>query len=280
MELDEVEAELAYLEPSSRINRRYWASGVEFNTGVYAPYRVTVRNGRRSPEPLSVDANGFELIRHASAVADFHDKAAVDALYPAEMVAVTQSLTGAGLVVPMSATLRSAAAGPGDAVQPPATDAHVDFTTPSAERFARALYDRAAPDGPGYSRFVILGQWRAFSQPPQDWPLALCDARSVGPDEGVPNVLVIMDDLPSEEDRLAAIDGEEQLPAAWVFAHNPAHRWWYFPNLTREELIVFKFYDSDHGRPWRTPHTAFRDTAYPDPRNRESIEFRTVAYFS
>ena len=48
MELDEVEAELAYLEPSSRINRRYWASGVEFNTGVYAPYRVTVRNGRRS----------------------------------------------------------------------------------------------------------------------------------------------------------------------------------------------------------------------------------------
>ncbi len=279
MEAPGVEAELAYLEPSSRINRRYWASGVELNTGIYAPHGVTVRDARRSAEALSVDTNGFQLVEHASAVADFHDKAQVEAIYPAEMVALTQVLTDADLVLPMTATLRSAAAAAGGGVQPPATDAHVDFTTPSAERFARMIYERAEPDGPGYARFVILGQWRAFSPPPQDWPLALCDARSVGPEEGTPNVLVIVDELPSEADRFADIPGEDQLPAAWVFVHNPAHRWWYFPKLTRDELIVFKFYDSDHGRPWRTPHTAFRDPSFPDACNRESIEFRTVAYF-
>ena len=281
-DIEAVTARIDYLEPSSRINRRFWSKGVEFNTGTYAAHEVKVGDARQAPWPLSLDVNGFRLERHDSGVADFHDKARVDALYADEMVAVMRELPeleGADAILPMGATLRSAAARAGDKVQPPATDAHVDFVTPSAERFARAMYERARPDGPGYSRFAIHGQWRAFSPPPQDWPLALCDARSVDPEEGSPNVLVIVDALPEGDGVYAEIPGEADLPAAWVFSQSPAHRWWYFPDLTRDELIVFKFYDSDHARPWRTPHTAFHDLSRPDAHNRESIEFRTVAYW-
>lgn len=274
-----VDAEVAYLEPSSRINRRFWANGAEVNTGVYRPHPVKVRDARRAPEPLSLDTNGFVLLRHSSAVEDFRDPAQVNALYPGEMAKVVSALTGADLTAPTWAILRSAAAVPGGLVQPPAADVHVDFTASSAERYVRGLYERTEPGGPGYSRFAILGQWRAFTPPPQDWPLALCDARSVGPDEGVANTLVMVDALPEGEAAFAEIPGEDRMLAASVFVHNPAHRWWWFPNLTREELIVFKFYDSDHSRSWRTPHTGFHDRSAVGANTRESIEFRVVAYW-
>ena len=37
--------------------------------------------------------------------------------------------------------------------------------------------------------------------------------------------------------------------------------------------------DSERVRPWRVPHTAFFDDSLPGARTRESIEFRSVAYF-
>ena len=70
------------------------------------------------------------------------------------------------------------------------------------------------------------------------------------------------------------------MAAATIFHHNPAHRWWYFPDMTADEVIFIKFHDSDHGRAWRAPHTAFHDTSRPDAVTRESYEFRAIAYFT
>ena len=47
-----------------------------------------------------------------------------------------------------------------------------------------------------------------------------------------------------------------------------------------DEVIFIKFYDSDHSKAWRCPHTAFRDTTRTDTVPRRSIEFRAIAYFS
>jgi hypothetical protein len=49
--------------------------------------------------------------------------------------------------------------------------------------------------------------------------------------------------------------------------------------MTREEVLLFKFHDSDPAKALRTPHTAFHDPSFPEARIRESIEFRTIAYF-
>ena len=46
-----------------------------------------------------------------------------------------------------------------------------------------------------------------------------------------------------------------------------------------DEVLLFKFFDSDHSVTWRCPHTAFWDTSLPDPHTRESIEFRSLAFF-
>lgn len=276
---DAIETTIDYLVPSSRINRRFWAPGKEYNTGTYQPYPVTIRNARRSAEPIALDSHGFMLGEHVSKVSDFGDAEEVRRVYHDEVAALVRDWTGADLVLPMGGQLRSPRIS-GAGIQPPAGEAHVDFTTRTAEMVARRFYEKAMPDGPGFDRFICFSLWRTFSPPPQDWPLALCDYRSVGDDEGVPNTKVDVDEIPTGDALFAPIEGEEDMVAASIFRFNPAHRWFYFPDMTADEAILIKFHDSDHSRAWRAPHTAFHDTTRPDANTRTSFEFRAIAYFS
>ena len=99
-------------------------------------------------------------------------------------------------------------------------------------------------------------------------------------EEGTHNTKVDVDEIPTGEALLAPIEAEELMAAATIFHHSPTHRWWYFPDMTPEEVIFIKFYDSDHSGAWRCPHTAFRDHTRPDAQERRSMEFRAIAYFT
>ncbi len=274
----EVHASIDYLLPSSRINRRFWAPGKEFNTGLYAPYPVTIRNARLAA-PFTLREHGFCIGHHHTRISDWEHNYGPDAPYAAEVCEAAVQLCGADLVVPMGGMVRSSGL-TSATVQPPAAEAHVDFTPPCAERIAETIYRRAQPQGPGYRRFIAFSLWRALSAPPQDMPLALCEGGSVREGEGTHNTKVDVDEIPTGDALFAPIKGEELMAAATIFHHSPDHRWWYFPDMTPDEVIFIKFYDSDHSGAWRCPHTAFRDTTRPDARERRSIEFRGIAYFS
>src|SRR5262249_21786158 len=151
----EVPTSIHYLVPTSRINRRFWAPGAELNTGVYAPYPVTVRNARLANEPIALDTFGFCLGRHGTAVADFADAANVAQIYRSEVAEYVRRTTGADFVVPLGGMMRSSGAtGPG--CQPPAAEAHVDFTERTARKLANRLYAQARPQGAGYDRFIAF----------------------------------------------------------------------------------------------------------------------------
>ena len=275
---DEVAARIDYLLPTSRINRRFWAPGEEYNTGVYAPYDVVIRNAREAG-PFTPDEHGFALVRHETAITDWEANYGPDSAYAAEMAKAVAAITGADLVLPMGGMIRT----PGltsTTMQPPAAEAHVDFTTRSAAMVAERVYRKAKPEGAGYDRFICFSFWRVLSPPPQDMPLALCEAGSVGDDEGTANTKVDVDEIPVGDALFAPIEGEENMLAATIFHHSPDHRWWYFPDMTADEAIFIKFHDSDHSRAWRCPHTAFRDVSRPDANERRSMEFRGVAYFT
>jgi len=287
-----VEAEINYLLPGPPINRRFVSAGVEVNTGSYGPFKVKVRDGRAIKDHFTLDTHGFVLADCPTEIGDFYDKPEVDRLYMDEVAAHVARLTGAGFVAPMGWMIRNS----GDlsryhaqraegqhythqgGVQPPAGEAHIDTEPSRADRQARAVYERVRPNGPGYKRFIYASFWRTFSPPPQDCPLAVCDHRSVRDDEGVPNVLYIVDEIPQGEAMFAPMPDADQ-PAAAIFHYNPAHRWWYFSNMVRDEAMLIKFHDSDHSVAWRTPHTAFWDPSFPDRKVRESIECRLVAFF-
>jgi hypothetical protein len=274
-----VEATIDYLVPSSRINRRYVAPGAELNTGHYAPHTVFIQSGRSHAGALGLDAQGFVLARRPSRVSNFKDKGEVDALYVVEVEHIVKDLTGADCVAPLGYVVRTSGATSAE-TQPPASEVHVDMTPDRAEKLAAAKYEASFPGRPRYRRFIASSLWRPFSQPPQDWPLAVCDGTSVGDEEGVPNVMVRLAQLPDPDNIPEYCENEDKLPAASIFHFNPRHRWWYFPDMTRDEVMLVKFYDSDHSKAWRTPHTSFRDPSVQNAPPRESIEFRTIAYFS
>ena len=274
----EVHSSIDYLVPTSRINRRFWAPGKEFNTGIYARHEVIVRNARLAG-PFTLDEHGFRLGNHRTEITDWESNYGPDSRYASQVCEVAKRLSGADFVVPMGGMLRSSGR-TSATVQPPAAEAHVDFTQRCAERIAGNLYKKANPQGPGYRRFIAFSLWRALSPPPQDMPLALCEGRSVRDDEGTHNTKVDVNEIPTGDALFAPIEGEENMSAATIFHHSPAHRWWYFPDMTPDEVIFIKFYDSDHGTAWRCPHTAFRDSSRPDAIERRSIEYRGIAYFS
>src|SRR5262252_6118961 len=156
----EVESKIDYLVPTSRVNRRFWAPGRELNTGVYAPYPVTIRNARLAG-PFTLDEHGFCLGRHETRISDWPNQYAPDSAYAAEVAEVAMRLSGADVVVPIGGMMRNAAM-TSPTVQPPAAEAHVDFTQRTAERRAEAMYRKAHPQGPGFRRFIGFSLWRAL----------------------------------------------------------------------------------------------------------------------
>jgi len=287
----DVETEITYLAPGSFINRRFVAPAREVNTGEYLSYAVTVRDARPRQAEFTLASHGFELKQHRSAVRDFRDKDEVEAIYPEEVAAAVRAFTGADRVATMSWMVRTSGNLPRPApdavgyqhrggVQPPAAEAHCDASPDRVDNMARGLYEKTFPGAAPYRRFLYTSFWRTFSPPPQDYPLALCDGNSVGDEEGVPNTLHVVDRIPEREEMLRPMADEDKRVAAAIFHHNPGHRWWYFSNMTCDEVLLIVFHDSRRNRPWRVPHTAFHDKGRPGAHPRESIEFRSVAYFS
>jgi hypothetical protein len=297
--VDGVPATVSYLAPGSARNALYVAPADHLATARYEPRVVTVRDARPRAGDFTLDGAGFTLTRHRSAINGLDDAAALDDVYTPEALALARELTGADHVVSLGWMLRSSSPERALAL-PPAPDVHVDLINGViAQRYAR-VHARSALPRPGeYRRAVYTSLWRVLSPPPQDWPLALCDYRSVADDEGVPNFLFRVASLPESPGRElpaelsdAAFDEAGAESAAAVFEFRPAHRWWYFPAMSRDEALLIKLHDTDRSVAWRAPHTSFLDStvfldgtapaghAAPGGGHRESIELRSVAYLS
>jgi len=146
----------------------------------------------------------------------------------------------------------------------PAHFVHIDMSDSIVAGFTDLW--RPRNDARPVRRFAYYNIWRVFSPPPQDIPLALCDARSIAHEDVMASDLVY----------------PHRVGETYAFTYNPAHRWYYFPHLEPSEVILLKCYDSkDDGRARFTAHTAFADpTSPPDAAPRESIEVRALVFFA
>lgn len=257
--MDGVWGTVNYLAPGSVRNRLYVAPGDQRATAIYEPHRVFIADGRAHRDDLTLDAAGFTLTDHRTAVRTLDNPAVLDGGYTGEALALVRALTGADHVVSLGWLMRRTAADRGGAL-PPAPDVHVDLhSTEIAHRYAR-VHARSELPAPGtYRRALWTSLWRAFSPPPQDWPLALCDYRSTDDaEDGAPNLLFRVPALPDPGEPDAPDEAAES--AASLFHANLAHRWWYFPGMHSAEALLIKLHDTDHTVAWRAPHTSFRDT--------------------
>jgi hypothetical protein len=268
--LSTVEASLNYIAESSE-KPVYYAyeppAGTPRVTGTFAAQTVPIRNAREVINDLSLDKQGFELTHQESAVQDFYDQEEVKRIYYPEVERLLKEATGAEKVVifdhqvrnlPLAQRGEKNAREYGKAV-------HNDYTAKSGPRRVRDHLPAAEADLRLKNRFAEINVWRPIRGPIESTPLALCDAGSIEAKDFVPSDLHYRDKL-----------GE-----TYRFTYNPNHRWFYFPHLEREEVILLKCYDSkEDGRARFTAHTAFEDpTSAPDAAPRESIEVRALLFW-
>jgi hypothetical protein len=235
-------------------------------TGKYQEYKMPIYDGRAVADQLSLEREGFILVRHETKVKDFYDGTEVRSIYYPEIEKLVKETSGAKRVLVFDHTLRSADSATREAKQisGPVRNAHNDYTEWSGPQRVRDLLpDEAEELLKG--RFAVVQVWRPIRSPVQREPLAIADARSIGTKELFPSSRVYPDRV-----------GE-----VYHCAFNPEHRWYYFPYMQRNEAVVFKTFDSSRdGRARWTAHTAFDDPNSPeDAPPRESIEMRTLAFF-
>lgn len=266
--VDTVIAEITYTVDDGQklINGTFGpATALRQNTGTYSRQKMPVRDGRAA-EGLGLDSSGFMLVDHPTAVRDFFESGELESIYYPEVIELVTRLSGAKRVVVFDHTLRS-----GDETEREkkrlrelVQSAHNDYTEWSGPQRVRDVLPDEAEDLLK-RRFAIIQVWRAINRPIIANPLAMADARSVAPAD----LLVAERHHPN------------RIGQTYRLRHNPAHAWFYFPRMQRDEAIVFKVYDSQKdGRARFTPHTSFDDPSTPpDAPPRQSIEVRTLAFF-
>jgi hypothetical protein len=260
----------------------------------------------------TVAANGFELLDRPLERTDlnFLQHEHVVGKYYAGCARIVQEATGAEHVFAFDHNVRSARGRKsktridgGQQVQGPAHVVHGDYTLAGAPERLRALarppsgndtlraflqegesviprkkVDRLL-DNDG--RFALINVWRNIAdEPVATHPLALCDAQTVDPADLV----------------LFEIHYEDRVGENYFARHSPRHRWYYYPGLTRDEVILIKQWDSagtlarsqgaladarGDGEPCTFSfHSAFQDPSTPpDAPDRWSIEVRCAVLY-
>lgn len=262
--------ELNYLAPTDGKPRTYAfdpPAGEPKSTALPEPHQVPVFDCRSVSNSFSLDREGFALVRHPTSVRDFHDDKEIRQVYYPAAEAFIRATLRADRVVVFDHTVRRRVEGAADirgaGPRQPATRVHVDQTDASGANRVREHLPAEA-DELLKGRVQVINLWRPIRGPLRDTPLALCDAASVAANDLVASDLI----YPNR-------NGE-----TYSVKFNPDHRWFYFPEMTADEALLLKCYNSaTDGRARFAPHTAFVDPTTPvDVPPRESIELRTLVF--
>lgn len=259
----------------------------------------------------SLSANGFELIDCplAKNTIDFFDQTQVIGRYYDHCVHAVEAATGAKAYA-FDHNVRSATGKNskqkikgGQEVQGPAHVVHGDYTLTSAPQRLRdlanppALNDTYRPLlAEGHSliddalvnrvfaesgRFAIINLWRNIApEPVATHPMAFCDGQTVVPDD-----LVVFE-----------IHYADRVGENYFAKHAADHGWYYYPQVTPDEAILIKQWDSagtmaatdgaasDASEPTApcsfSFHSAFEDPNTPDDApDRWSIEVRCLVVY-
>src|SRR5256885_14834996 len=159
-----MQAEITYTRDTGEklVNETFGPNNIRRRTsGMEEQYRVEIANGREARD-LALDANGFVLVEHRSAVKNFFDLEELKRVYYPEVAALIQRLAGATRVVVFDHTLRSGDEGEREQklIREPVLSAHNDYTEWSGPQRVRDLLGEEA-ERLLERRVAIIQGWRA-----------------------------------------------------------------------------------------------------------------------
>jgi hypothetical protein len=222
----------------------------------------------RMAQKYELDSGDTVLLKHQTQVSNFFDDDQLKEVYEAELESLLLSATAATRVHFFDHTLRASDPAKREIQQTrePSTLVHNDYTAISGFKCLQEQLPEEAGDL-SKKRFQIVNLWRPLVDPVESFPLAFCLSDSIAEA-----------DLVDTERRSPNHIGELTL-----VTFNPAHRWYYFPNMHPGEVLLFKTFDSlAIGQRGCGVHSAVdlsitNHTAVKKPR--ESIESRVILFF-
>lgn len=233
---------------------------------------VSVADVREIDFRHTLDTSGFELVKYESAIPyeAFSDFQTINHKYFNEVEQFVRKRTGASWVQTIDCDIRRRAPEYpkiqfGDTDCQPLQSVHVDYTLAWGVEKAEDLKKRRGEVRKG--RVQELTLWRPLCGPVRDWPLAICDYRSVD----------------QTTDAMPVDQVYPHLLAEGInYYYNSQHRWYFASDMSPDEAWLLKIIDTDarlKGLAENCPHTAFDWHDAPIDRSpRESIEVRVVAF--
>ena len=254
-------------------------------TGV-SEVHETMHCGRSALANLEITRQGFTLSRHRSSVSDWDDLDEINRIHRPEIRTLAKTIAHCDEVVVYPALARSTARGLEEPDHAPIQFVHSDFSEDyramvrnPARPYRAFLEPLLKESGLSYrdlnqaSRLQVLQFWRNTGPINADFPLALADASKVSNNRLHREVI---------QDYAG-----DHLEFETLFIKPPPAQtqnddWFVFSDLTQEEVIVFRTYDSlaeEEGGAFWTPHCAVQNP-HPDAKPRSSVEMRALCVWN
>lgn len=275
----DVEVPINYLLETSEtpvFHQSDTAADLQGAEGSRKAYPTKIQNARLIPNEFSLDVHGFTLENQQSLVTDFHDDFQLKSVYEPELEKLLSKLTGCREIVIFDHTFRSSAAGNREThnSRPPVAAPHSDYTDTSAHERLRDVMGDIAKEKQK-NRFAIINAWRSINGTIEEWPLAVCDSRTI--DEKL--MITTVRHAPHREEPSFEYSRQSETNHA---CYDSNHSWFYFSKMTQNEILIFKNYDTlRDGKTARySLHTAFEDPTSPVKASpRDTIESRVIIFF-
>ena len=236
-----------------------------------SPHEMTVYSGWDRAESFSIDKEGFSITDFTTQYpsSKWNDDALVREKFYPEIVEFLKRNQGANRVLVFDHTIRSQRNSQKKLTQEtntsqrtPVALVHCDYTAESGPVRVRQLMNDEA-DGLLSRRVAFINVWMPLNVVEEN-PLAMYDVTS----------------STSEDFFKLHLRYRDRTGENYVMKHSDEHKWYYFPDMTPDKVILLKTYDSDANRAQFVGHSAFKDpTSKPDAPFRESVEIRTIAFF-
>ncbi|KAJ9133114.1 hypothetical protein NKR19_g9178 [Coniochaeta hoffmannii] len=241
----------------------------ERNYDTHQIYDIPIHDLRPLKGKLSLDREGFVILDLPSSMKyeDYLDETKLKSVFAEELRQCLLNTLGARAVFIHECVIRKRdkegfVRGEDDkGYGLPIPLAHTDYTVEYISRLIGQLFGDQADDIRKH-RFQMINVWKPLRGPLRDWPLAMCDIRSVDT---------------NDMQRLDEVHTEDFLES-YQIQYNEGQKWWYLSEQRPDEVLVFKGADSEiRGA---VPHGSFCDPRCPeDEPKRESIECRVLVVY-
>jgi glutathione S-transferase len=243
--------------------------------GIHLPgddaHEMSVHDGWHRASEFSVDKEGFSVHDFHSKYDNWEDEEQTRNQFYPDVVEFLKKTLGAKEVLVFDHTIRTQknvqkklTQETNTSQRAPVMLVHCDYTAESGPLRVQQLLGEEEGAEKLKRRVAFINVWKPIYQKVEERPLAMCDVTSSPTDDFFKLYLRYRDRT-----------GEN-----YVMRHNDQHKWWYFPGMTPEQVILLKTYESESDRARFVGHSAFEDPeTRKDAKMRESCEIRTICFF-